>query len=779
MNIAIPAPNSRENLTAFYNRLIGLLALGASNDSSLMPEPVAHPAGVAPAVLIYVGPANVSVLKQIRTRLPASSFIFYLYPACSESEEDILQATVGQAQRTVACPLAEDSFFAEKVGTLVAVNAGHEVQLVVNRDCETVFERELIQIKKVILAAQENSMQDSIRGLIRLRCSIWNLPAIVKSQRFALREFDSNAPVVICGAGPSLCDQIPMLKDLVTNVMLIAVGHAAPTLVNAGITPHIIVESDCMAFRNWPEEFCADSVLVAGTDVSPSLVTHFERTQWFNGSSHPFNIALSKWNIPVMTLHLGRTVTISAIDLALRLGAKHVVLIGQDLSVSASGISHVDGEKTPPGDATTAIAANDGGTVLATGNLLGLKQDMEDFIRNVTANRREIQIMNCTRGGAVIDGTIRGNFEQFCSETISNRTKPDPCTDVPAGSPCCSDMLQQLCSRMGKYSQLAGRLVQVCANLDGALTESTFDFEKVRGYQSRLKDLMADEQEARTGEVAAEWLNLILHNVDELMLQIPGIIADHAEPMAQVRFLEERFRFAGDLCADITSDLRAVSSQLCQLEDTTMAPNPAQHTIKEAPYVFGGFRRYAIRFIHHANRRLASYLEAHKPVVQTGRFRLTWMNQIVPYVAIRQNNGTWRPLSSFLSMYDDATRDVRQLPKEHGFNISTHGFVLICPGSWVHAFVFGKMFPSANVIIVDPWLDLFSQIIERGCFLHTLSSGALIVAADERCGDWKSLCSTRLQEWKRQGLAPLFFVPPGCRDVPGIPELEMNIRSMA
>lgn len=789
MSACMAGPDPREDLGAFYQRLLLLMSSGAMSRSDVVVEPTLYPKESTPAVLVYVGSPDIRELSMVRNQLPPESYLFYLYPPCVPGQESELQQCIPAGHRTIACPMTVDSLFSEKIGALVAISCEGNVRLIAGRAYEERFNHEISRVKKAIEVAQGNAQQDAVLGLIRLRCSILNLPGIRRSRRLQLPRFDVSVPAVVCGAGPSLTDQLPMLKGLIPHIVLIAAGHAVPTLVKAGIIPHIVVESDFLAFINWPDDVRVDSLLVAGTDVAPSVAARFDRTHWFYGSSNPFARVLAKWDIKLQTLYLGRTVTISALDLAVNLGFKTVALVGQDMSVAESGVSHVDGTMSPSGDQLVPIAGNEGKTVVTTAKMAGLKRDVEDYIRDVTSRVSGLQIVNCTAGGAIIEGTTRKGFALFCEEAAS-RVMPVhlPAAEVDGDQPW-FDRVNRIADDLKHYSEIASRLVKVCSALRKSLDTAAPDLDRVRADQTRLQNLMIREQDARTVEIASEWLNVILHYVDEILRQTPGMIREENDPVAQLRFLATRFRFAGDLCDDLISDLSSVGSQLRRIDKDpggtglhnavfAAGEGMSPADLKITPYVFRSFRRHAIASIRESNAGLASFLENDRHGDISDRFRIRWMNQLVPYVEIRCEDGAWKPLSSFLSMYSDAMSDMRGLQTGTGFDPRRHCLVLVCPGNWMHAFVMGKLFPAAEVMIVDPWPDLLSHLIERGCFLYPLPPRVLIVAADARVGQWRLLCAERLAGWKRAGRSPVFFVPPACRELSGIAEIEKDLRSL-
>ncbi len=767
-----------EGLAAFYDRLIRLMVMPVAAPDAPGIQSNFFPVNNPPAIFIYIGAPDASEMAGVRAQLPPKTFLFYLFGSGIPDHEAVLQQSVSPGERTCVCPISPNSLFVEKIGLLVAVSAERTVRLVVGQGNEAKYAAELASIRKAIEAAQENSTQDAIRGLIRLRCSVWNLPGIWKSQSYTLNPVGPEVSAVVCGAGPSLAGQMPLLKSIAAKVLVIAVGHAVPSLLKAGITPHIVVESDFMSWRNWPADVKLDSILVAGTDVAPGVAARFEKTQWFYGSSRPFSVAMAHWGLSLLPLQLGRTVSISAFDLALRMGCGTVALIGQDLCIGAAGVSHVDGEKVPPGDALTSIPGNEGVPVSTTDNLLGLKRDIEDFLGSAAARHLSTHFINCTAGGALIQGVARSSFEAFCE-------KIDRVEVLPAGwfsdKPTCGpDMagVRELEQAMATYASLADRLVTVCKRLIKHLNDLSVDFDVIRQDQARLQELMSREQAARSGAVVSEWLNVMLSNVDDLMKQTPGMISNDPDPVVQLTFLLARFRLVGDLANDLHSDLRAVGTRLRAQFNLPGSKRIPAVNLDAVPYVFESFRRHALSTIRGGNEELASYLERSRPVEVGHRFRITWMNQVVPYVQVRMEDGRWQPLSSFLAMYQDAVRDIQEMERSLQFDVQRQGLIMVGGGNWIHAMVFAKKFPGAEVMVVDPWLDLFNHLIERGCFLHSLSPRGLVIAADERVGDWRALCQSRVQEWTQAGRMPVLYSPPGCCLVPEIVTLKKEIEAL-
>jgi uncharacterized Rossmann fold enzyme len=59
-----------------------------------------------------------------------------------------------------------------------------------------------------------------------------------------LKKYFPNKPVMVCGAGPSLCRHLDDLRSLYNNILILGCGSAIPILINGGIRPHMVAFID-------------------------------------------------------------------------------------------------------------------------------------------------------------------------------------------------------------------------------------------------------------------------------------------------------------------------------------------------------------------------------------------------------------------------------------------------------------------------------------------------------------------------------------------------------
>ncbi len=151
-----------------------------------------------------------------------------------------------------------------------------------------------------------------------------------------------NIPAIICGAGPSLQESIPLLKDLEDRALIIAGGSTIAALSNQGIQPHFSIALDPNA-----EEF--DRLKIASAFESPFIYATRLQPDVFNAISGEFGYLISETGGPCENYFerqmgiegdpvgpdLGPealSVTTIAIALAVEMGCNPILLSGIDLA---------------------------------------------------------------------------------------------------------------------------------------------------------------------------------------------------------------------------------------------------------------------------------------------------------------------------------------------------------------------------------------------------------------------------------------------------------------
>lgn len=264
-----------------------------------------------------------------------------------------------------------------------------------------------------------------------LKNALINAPLAYR--RLPLKDLEINhqqKPVIIVAAGPSLNKQLPFLRANQDLFTILAVDTVWPILNKNGIIPDVILGIDSRSLSSWPiNGLHPQTQLVVETGCSPELV-------WSHNANHAFTYAneliyncLSKLDCHADHLSTGGSVATSAFELACRMGANPIVLIGQDLALTG-GKDHAEGYPHKYSAEMLAARTKNGfdvegyypGKVRTERPLMMYKTWFEQRIRE----QPETMVINATEGGARIAGTYQLPFAQVCNEIKSTSLRKVP-----------------------------------------------------------------------------------------------------------------------------------------------------------------------------------------------------------------------------------------------------------------------------------------------------------------------------------------------------------------
>jgi hypothetical protein len=140
----------------------------------------------------------------------------------------------------------------------------------------------------------------------------------------------------ICAAGPSLNDQIPILRERrqTHSIFVIAADTCLPALLVGGVKPDAVVSIDCqhISYCHFIGTDCADIPLFLDI-ASPPLLSGFSRRLFFFRGGHPLAAYINlKW-MPLPPLDTsGGNVTYACLSLAQKLEARRITVYGADFS---------------------------------------------------------------------------------------------------------------------------------------------------------------------------------------------------------------------------------------------------------------------------------------------------------------------------------------------------------------------------------------------------------------------------------------------------------------
>lgn len=217
------------------------------------------------------------------------------------------------------------------------------------------------------------------------------------------RVWNPDLPVILVSAGPSLEKNVEELKKVNGRALIFCVDAALPTLLRHDIIPDVMASVDsakdmscfddvrCQKLPLLGSSNTRKEIFERGTGAIIWGYDHKQVMQIMNGAGIP---------LPEIPYYLG--VSTAAYSTVVELGARVIILVGQDLAFSKTGESHISGrdESALPVERLEA-EGYDGGKVWSRMDWMEFKKWFEKMI---TLYPDPI-VINATEGGVRIQGT--------------------------------------------------------------------------------------------------------------------------------------------------------------------------------------------------------------------------------------------------------------------------------------------------------------------------------------------------------------------------------------
>ncbi|ECL9047008.1 motility associated factor glycosyltransferase family protein [Campylobacter coli] len=264
-----------------------------------------------------------------------------------------------------------------------------------------------------------------------------NIPSMLESipfQRILSERKNKFENAIVVSAGPSLTKQLSLLKAYQEKAVIFCADGALSMLEKEGIIPDYVTNLDC---RDLAMKFFQNKENLKQSIIALECATHPNVVRSLNAENCMIvlrNKALyQRFNLNDFGyIDTGTHVSHFSYTLALALGFKNIIMIGQDLAFDEEGNSHskgfsygeqFSGEKTVPtlkaqayggkGEVLTHIAWND------------YRIKLEYLF---ACNEQKTKFYNATEGGARINFTEELSFKECCEKLL---TKEKPKFELP------------------------------------------------------------------------------------------------------------------------------------------------------------------------------------------------------------------------------------------------------------------------------------------------------------------------------------------------------------
>ncbi|ECZ1206973.1 motility associated factor glycosyltransferase family protein, partial [Campylobacter coli] len=261
-----------------------------------------------------------------------------------------------------------------------------------------------------------------------------NIPSMLESipfQRILSQRKNKFDNAIVVSAGPSLTKQLSLLKAYQDKAVIFCADGALSMLEKKGIVPDYVTNLDFtdLAMKFFQNKENKTSLNVLSCATHPSLV-HFLDNKSVVLRDDPL---YQRFNLNDFGyIDTGTHVSHFSYTLALALGFKNIIMIGQDLAFDEEGNSHskgfsygeqFNGEKTVPTLKAQAYAGK--GEVLTHITWNDYRIKLEYLF---ACNDQKAKFYNATEGGARINFTEELSFKECCEKLL---TKFKPKFELP------------------------------------------------------------------------------------------------------------------------------------------------------------------------------------------------------------------------------------------------------------------------------------------------------------------------------------------------------------
>ncbi|EAI2270321.1 DUF115 domain-containing protein [Campylobacter jejuni] len=264
-----------------------------------------------------------------------------------------------------------------------------------------------------------------------------NIPSMLESipfQRILSERKNKFENAIVVSAGPSLAKQLPLLKAYQDKAVIFCADGALSMLEKEGIIPDYVTNLD---FTDLAMKFFQNKENLKQSIIALECATHPNVARSLKAENCMIilrNKALyQRFNLSDFGyIDTGTHVSHFSYTLALALGFKNIIMIGQDLAFDEKGNSHsqgfsygeqFSGEKTVPTLKTQAYAGK--GEVLTHITWNDYRIKLEYLF---ACNEQKAKFYNATEGGARINFTEELSFKECCEKLL---TKEKPQFELP------------------------------------------------------------------------------------------------------------------------------------------------------------------------------------------------------------------------------------------------------------------------------------------------------------------------------------------------------------
>ncbi|QWU80351.1 DUF115 domain-containing protein [Campylobacter novaezeelandiae] len=297
------------------------------------------------------------------------------------------------------------------------------------------FSNEILKVNEICIKTADVAIRNADRTcylpLLTYKQFLCNIPTMLENipfQRLLNQRKNTFDTAIVVSAGPSLAKQLPLLKKYQNKAFIFCADGALSILLKEDIKPDYVTNLD---FSDWAINFFKNIPNLNDALIMLECATHPNVVQFLKDKN--VSLVLRNKNLYMRYnlndfgyIDTGTHVSHFSYTLALALGFKNIIMIGQDLAYDEKGNSHSNGyyytekSKEEYFSDTLEVEAYGGNKQIKTHIFWN---DYRIKLEYLFACNQEVNFYNATEGGARINFTKEISFKNVC-ENLLHKEKP-------------------------------------------------------------------------------------------------------------------------------------------------------------------------------------------------------------------------------------------------------------------------------------------------------------------------------------------------------------------
>ncbi|MBK1964009.1 motility associated factor glycosyltransferase family protein [Campylobacter novaezeelandiae] len=297
------------------------------------------------------------------------------------------------------------------------------------------FSNEILKVNEICIKTADVAIRNADRTcylpLLTYKQFLCNIPTMLENipfQRLLNQRKNTFDTAIVVSAGPSLAKQLPLLKKYQNKAFIFCADGALSILLKEDIKPDYVTNLD---FSDWAINFFKNIPNLNDALIMLECATHPNVVQFLKDKN--VSLVLRNKNLYMRYnlndfgyIDTGTHVSHFSYTLALALGFKNIIMIGQDLAYDEKGNSHSNGyyytekSKEEYFSDTLEVEAYGGNKQIKTHIFWN---DYRIKLEYLFACNQEVNFYNATEGGARINFTKEISFKNAC-ENLLHKEKP-------------------------------------------------------------------------------------------------------------------------------------------------------------------------------------------------------------------------------------------------------------------------------------------------------------------------------------------------------------------